>query len=386
MAEAPPPPPPAPEAPALGLLTHLAIKGFKSIRDAKIDLARLNVLIGPNGSGKSNFIGVFKLLRSIVDHRLRQHVAEGGSVGRFLHFGPKTTPRLRIILEFIGGSFSYEALLAPTDDHLLFLAHESYECPEELGYKPQDGATATRKELGSGVFESKLHQEPGNKDFPGTFAIKQLLLACRTYHFHDTSRSSEVKQPARVQDNRSFREDAGNLPAFLHKIQLTDAHSYRTIVQAVRQVAPFFDDFVLAPDEINTGIIRLQWKHRTNDDYFDVASLSDGTLRFICLATLLLQPKPPSVIIIDEPELGLHPSAIVLLAELLRSASQKSQIIVSTQSTTLVNQFQPEDVIVVESHEGASSFRRLTSEGLADWLGDYGLGDLWEKNLIGGRP
>src|SRR2546427_3037694 len=156
--------------------------------------------------------------------------------------------------------------------------------------------------------------------------------------------------------------------------------------ETITQVAPFFNDFALRPDPTPKESIRLEWREKGSDFPFRAAHLSDGTLRFICLATLLLQPTPPSTVLIDEPELGLHPYAITVLASLLKSASTKTQVIVSTQSVPLVNQLQPEDILVVDRAQGQSTFRHLGSEELKDWLEDYGLGDLWEKNLFGGRP
>ena len=114
--------------------------------------------------------------------------------------------------------------------------------------------------------------------------------------------------------------------------------------------------------------------------------LSDGTLRFICLTTALLQPDPPSAIIIDEPELGLHPYAIEILAELIEATARKTQLIVSTQSPALLDYFEPKDIIIVNRKKGASVFERLNKEDLSTWLKDYSLGDLWRKNIIAGGP
>jgi len=151
-------------------------------------------------------------------------------------------------------------------------------------------------------------------------------------------------------------------------------------------VAPFLEDFVLEPLALNQQMIRLEWREKGNDHVFGPGALSDGTLRFICLATLLLQPTLPSTILLDEPELGLHPYAITLLADLLRGASTKTQVIASTQSVSLVNQFEPQDILVVEREDGQSMFKRLEHGAMDAWLEDYGLGELWEKNLLGGRP
>jgi predicted ATPase len=189
-----------------------------------------------------------------------------------------------------------------------------------------------------------------------------------------------------LEDNRILRPDAANLAAFLYRLMQNNPDHYANIVDATRMVAPFLDEFVLEPSRLNQEKIRLEWREKGSDTYFNAFALSDGTLRFICLSTLLLQPILPSTILLDEPELGLHPYAITVLAELLRGAATRTQVIVSTQSVNLVNQFEPADIIVVEREEGQSVFRHLDKAEMGTWLDDYGLGDLWEKNIIGGRP
>ena len=216
--------------------------------------------------------------------------------------------------------------------------------------------------------------------------VVSAMQSWRIYHFHDTSPEAKVKQPCEVHDNRVLKGDASNLAAFLYLLRAQYPDHYRNIVDAVRMVAPFLQDFILEPLALNQQMIRLEWKEKGSDHVFGPSALSDGTLRFACLATLLLQPFLPSTVLLDEPELGLHPYAITLLAELLRSASTKTQVIASTQSTSLVNQFEPQDVLVVEREDGQSVFKRLDKGSMDEWLEDYGLGDLWEKNLLGGRP
>lgn len=210
----------------------------------------------------------------------------------------------------------------------------------------------------------------------------------KIYHFHDTSNSAKVKRTVNLNDNRRLREDASNLAAYLYFLKEKEPAYYRNIVDTVRMVAPFFDDFDLRPNSLNPDKIKLEWRERGSDAYFDANSLSDGTLRFISLVTLLLQPpgRLPSTILLDEPELGLHPYAITILANLLRSAAEHTQVIVATQSVTLVNQFEPDDIIVVDRVKDQSVFVHLGAAEIDSWLDDYGLGDLWEKNVFGGRP
>ncbi|HEX3051727.1 MAG TPA: AAA family ATPase, partial [Aggregatilineaceae bacterium] len=208
----------------------------------------------------------------------------------------------------------------------------------------------------------------------------------KLYQFHDTSESARVKQTGEIGDNAFLRPDAGNLAAFLFMLQEAHPEDYSRIVKAIQMVAPFFDDFNLRPSPLNPNKIQLEWREKGSDDYFNASMLSDGTLRFMCMATLLLQPNLPSTILIDEPELGLHPYAITLLTGLLRSAAAQTQVIVATQSVPLVNQFTPEDIVVVDRLAGQSTFRRLEAAEIENWMDEYGLGDLWEKNVIGGRP
>lgn len=356
-------------------LDRIEIEGFKSIRQLRLDLKPLNVLIGANGAGKSNFISVFGLLRHIVERRLQFYVAQAGGADSILHFGRKQTPTLK--LRFSAGNTGYEATFAPSATDNLVFSLESY-------WHPEPDSSQSQGNYGGGYTESAfvhdaLH-EPDNR------RVLERLQDWRVYHFHDTSASAKVKQTGDIGDNEALRPDASNLAALLFLLRTKYPENYRRIVSTIRLVAPFFDDFRLRPSPFNEQKIQLEWSERNSEAYFNAHALSDGTLRFICLATLLLQPHLPSLILIDEPELGLHPYAIQVLAGLVRSASEKTQVILSTQSVSLVNQFEPEDLVVVDRSNGASVFRRLSAEDTKDWLEGYSLGELWEKNVFGGRP
>jgi predicted ATPase len=360
-------------------LDRISIKGYKSIRELKdMELRSLNVLIGANGSGKTNFISLFTLLRQIVEENLQLYVAQAGGADSLLYFGQKTTDELAIHLTF--GANGYGCTLIPARGDSLIFADE--EC---WFHASRHYAEPYRVNLGSGHKESKLAQavKEGQQVARHTLTAMQ---SWRVYHFHDTGPSAGVKLTSDVNDNRVLHPDASNLAAFLYLLQDQHVEHYRRIVGTVRLVAPFFDDFSLRPSPFNPRKIQLEWREKGADTDFDASYLSDGTLRFMCLATLLLQPNLPATLLIDEPELGLHPYAITVLAGLLRSAATQTQVVVSTQSVPLVNQFQPEDIIVVDREDQQSVFRRLTQANLESWLDEYGMGDLWEKNLLGGRP
>ncbi len=336
----------------------------------------MNILIGANGSGKSNFISLFDLLNQMVGGNFRVSVQRAGGADTFLYFGQKVTDEIRICLTF--GPNAYSCVWIPTADDFLIFADEicyfygrNYLQPFEI-------------HLGTGHRESKL-PEKAKKEGVADYVLDSLK-GWKVYHFHDTSESAHVKKPGDINDNIYLRSDAGNLAAFLYILQKTSSSHYEVIRDTIRLVAPFFDDFLLRPMSENENKIRLEWRERGSDHPFLAHHLSDGTLRFICLATLLLQPKLPSTILIDEPELGLHPYAINVLASLIRSASKRSQLIVSTQSVTLVNQFEAEDLLVVDRKDHATTIERVDPEKLTEWLEDYALGDLWEKNVLGGRP
>jgi len=197
-----------------------------------------------------------------------------------------------------------------------------------------------------------------------------------------------MRKTGKVDDNHFLRPDGSNLASFLYYLQETQQESYGLIRRTIQRLAPFFDDFRLQPLRLKPDDIKLEWRHRNSDQYFDASSLSDGTLRFIVLATLFLQPAiyRPSAILVDEPELGLHPYAIGLLASLVKQASVDTQVIISTQSSLLLDHFQPEDVLVANRVDGGTQITRPDPAQLAAWLDEYSLGQLWEKGEIGGRP
>jgi len=361
-------------------LDTLTVTNFKSIREQTLRLGALNVFIGGNGSGKSNLIGVFRLLREIVDQNLAAYTLRKGGADALLHFGRRTSRVMTLSLSFSETeqtSNSYFVTLIGTDLDTLVIGDEiaSYH-DNTRPHRPDHQATAF------GTRESKLRDhvdEPAPK-------VLQDVESYRIYHFHDTSEHAAMKGTNDVEDNRYLRPHAENLAAFLYLLQEKHPEHMSNIRHTVRQIAPFFDDFRLNPLRLNEGKIRLEWKEVGSEAYFNASSLSDGTLRFICLATLLLQPDLPGMILLDEPELGLHPAAIHMLASLLQSAAERTQVMVATQSVTLVNQFEPKDVWTVDREGQQSVFRHLSDADMASWLEDYSLGELWEKNVLGARP
>lgn len=360
-------------------LQRLKITNFKSIREQELALGPLNVFIGGNGSGKSNLIQVFRFLKEIVNRNLSQYTQVKGGCDTLLHFGRRQSPTLNIELEFGEGDTSnaYSISLRPTDTSLLLIASETAYYHEKKKYSTPYDFNIAHTGWESGL-RNHRHICPQG--------ILEDLESYRVYHFHDTSDTAAVKGLADVDDNAFLRPQAENLSAFLYWLQQRKPEHFALIQDTIRQIAPFFDSFRLKPSKLNEGKIRLEWSEGGSDTYFNAHSLSDGTLRFICLTTLLLQPHLPPLVLLDEPELGLHPAAIKLLSDLLASAATRTQIIAATQSVTLVNQITPDEVWAVDRVGAESVFRHLSEEDRSDWLDEYALGEIWEKNLVGARP
>ncbi len=353
-------------------LQTLTLKGFKSIRAIEeLPFADINIVLGPNGAGKSNFVGFFPFIARLAREELQDYVAKQGGIEKVLFFGPSNTSQLRVY--FRSDLSEYSATLEPTSDGGLFFANE--ECSVH-GYGRSIGVPRQ--------FETQLRRTDAAAEIPRY--IYEPIENWRVYHFHDTSAFAPLRSLSRLTEPERLDADGGNLAAFLYYLQEKHPDILTGVSDALRRVAPFFGGFVLRPEALNPDTIRLRWRHRGRDPLFDVSDLSDGTLRFVALAALLLQPDPPSTIVLDEPELGLHPAALAELAALMHEIAPRVQIIAATQSPTFANHFGWRDVIMVDRVDDASTFRRLTEAEVAPWASDHGIGDMWERNLIGGRP
>lgn len=362
-------------------IDYLTIKGFKSIQDLEdLRLHSLNVLIGANGVGKSNFVDYFRMLGEMVEGRLQHWTTQQGGADRILSYGIKETERVQSFIKFGLNGYLFE--LDPTVEGGFSFANE------KLFF---DGPYYGKKwiSLGGGHKEAELKQryEYSSNGSEADYCYSSIA-NWKVFHFHDTSDRAGVKRWGAVQDNDYLRSDASNLAAYLYHLSTEHPQVLEQIRRTVRLAIPVFDDFVFKPRELKTQEqqVNLQWRQKNSDYVLWPSQLSDGSIRFICLVAALLQPEPPSTIIIDEPELGLHPYAITLLGALLRSASNRMQVIVSTQSVALLNEFEIEDLIVVDREESGTVCKRLDEAEFTSWLEDYSIGELWQKNILGGRP
>ncbi len=347
----------------------------------------ITVLVGPNGAGKSTVTSFFDLLNFMTTSALQEYVGRQGGANSLLHYGAKRTPVMHAKLEFEDEDAQRRSeyridLAYAADDSVIFTG-------ETTEYHQAGHAQPRVELLGAGHRESALRDsaEGGNN-------TSRVLLAplsrCRSYHFHDTSETARIRQSAYVEDNRYVRSDAGNLAAFLYGLKRNEATQpyYERIERTVQLAFPQLKAFSLEPRQHNENTILLNWYACGYADYLlGPHQISDGALRFAALTTLLLQPPEnlPSLIVLDEPELGLHPHAIALLAEMLRGAAANAQVLVATQSPVLVNFFDLSQIRPIEHRKGRSVILDLDPKAYEEWLDEYSTGELWEKNIIGGN-
>ncbi|KAA6335536.1 Chromosome partition protein Smc [termite gut metagenome] len=365
-------------------LKKITISGYKSISPDKpvtIELEDINILLGANGSGKSNIISFFKMLNYMMTGSFQLFVAKTGTSQVFLHYGSKRTSAIKGELYFENSTHydNYTFQLTHVDPDQLIITSE------EIVWGEKDRETAQTLRLNTNFKESALINNTND-----TIAIiRKILSNCKVYQFHDSSPESPIRQSSSINTANYLQAEGDNLASFLYLLKKEYVSNYNKIVSYIKLIMPQFKDFYLEPNK--GGYVMLNWVDISLNDYvLPPQQFSDGTIRFIALATLLLQPATmmPKVIIMDEPELGLHPYAINQLAEMIKEAAKHTQIIVATQSPGLVDEFTANQVTIVERDEedDCTIVNRLKEEQLEEWLKEYSLSELWDKNVIGGRP
>lgn len=370
-------------------LKSIELKGFKSI-DAEgqtIELGPVTVMLGANGAGKSNLVSFFKMLNYMTTGALQQYVADQGFADSLLYFGAKVTSEVSACLRFEDAKAKDEYSFALGRDATgrLFLQDET------IVYHLRGRQNPQTRNLGGGVRESQLKECADSGD-QTCQVVCGLLSQCQVFQFHDTSTTAKIRGEGYIDDARFLRSDAGNLAAFLRGLKKREGGKryYDRIVRHIRLMVSQFSDFHLEPSPDNPNYVRLNWLETGSEYLFGPHQLSDGSLRFMALTTLFMQPPNlrPRVIIVDEPELGLHPAAISSLAGMVKAAATATQVILATQSSRLVDEFTADQVMIVERDEKRprTLFRRLNEKVLTEWLERYCLSDLWEKNVLGGRP
>jgi predicted ATPase len=348
-------------------VSRVKISGYKSIENCNLKLRDLNVIIGANGGGKTNFIDFFQLLNHIFGRKLQEYVVKSCGPDEILRFGRDVTPQLSG--EIVVGSRQYGFALSPAPDGRMAFADE-FISNEEF----------QNRHVGSGHFETLINE----------YDEKFSRVKCRVFHFQDLGRSSKIMQPQPLDaDNMMLSHDAGNLAPHLYYLRENYKKSYDVIVKRVRVVAPYFIDFSF---NIYGGgsqeMVELKWLERGCDTPHNVRNFSTGTLSFACLMTVLKSPREirDDIIVLDQPDLNLHPTGLRIFANMLKVAKNYMQIIISTNSSEMLNQFEVEDLIVADRSGGATFLSRISRDEIDEWAEHCTLSQIWENNIIGGRP
>ena len=371
------------------MIESIRIRGFRSLADVQIsNMSNATVLIGANGSGKSNFVRFFEMLRWMIYSRLREFVAIQGGADDQLFGGNARTPRMEadIKIRTDYGLIEFNFALSYAQPDRFIFTDEQFRVT--VGDIPMDPQSVF---LGSAHTEANIvtaaYSDPTTDVTQVTAsAVAGMLRAIAIYQFHDTSNSSAFKKMCDLSDNLVLRTDGGNLAAILHRLQRQDIRRYDLICRQIGRILPGFDRFELEDDY---GKVLLRWKAKWTDKTFGAHLTSDGSLRLFALVTLLNLPSEmlPSIILLDEPELGLHHAAISLIGGMIKSLSTERQIILATQSPLLVSSFDLGEIVVLDLQDGRTEFTRPSSSDYQRWLDDsFTTGDLWQKNLLGGRP
>ena len=370
-------------------LESIQIRGFRSLADVRLDaLPNVTVLIGANGSGKSNLFRFFEMCSWMLrSGKLAEFVARQGGADDQLFGGREVTPQIQasISIRTEQGRNDYRFSLAWAQPDRLIFTDESFrfsrwDFPDEADWQ----------QLGSAHSEARIvdaAQDRYSRVNPNTArTVRYLLSSCAVYQFHDTSERSRFKQLWDADDYRQLRSDGGNLAAVLLQLEREDPRRYELICRQIARILPGFDCFDLVEQY---GKVALRWQRKGVGKTYGAHLTSDGSLRFFALVTLLNLPREmmPNVVLLDEPELGLHPAAVELIGHMIAKVGHDRQVILATQSPALVDLFDLEQIVVLDLDDGRTVCRQLDRDEYRVWLeDDYTAGELWNMNVLEGRP
>ena len=381
--------------------SELQVGGYRRLRQVELRLAPLNVLIGANGVGKSSVLDVVDLLAASAEGSLENTISEAGGISSLLTLDGRTDSlrlslqqpttgsaqplkyELDISREGVGYGIRREQL---TQQQNLLLPDPFKFIDSKAGhvfYHDPVGKSLIRPNWDYKATETALSQVPRMYQTPEKF--RQLLASSSAlYHSLDVSFRAPVRLPQPLQPANTPGNDGSDLLPCLYTMRETNRDRWEAVEDALRVAFPTFERLDFPPAA--AGRLTLAWKDKDFTQPIYPHQLSEGTLRFLWLATLLQSPGLPAVTLIDEPEVSLHPEMLRLLAGLLREASGRAQLIVATHSDRFVRFLQPEELVVCDlAEDGGMLVRRASDLDLDGWLADYALDELWSMGRLGGR-
>ena len=397
------------------MFDHIEIERFRSFRHVELDIPSLAVLIGPNGSGKSNFLDLLFLMAEAARGGLAEGVASRGGFDNLafkgdpgdiflaLRFQPKgvfeeekDAITFKLKLKKVGPNCRVWFEQVSKAPRLPF-----HHAPLMVMHRDKDGCMF--RSIKTGMREEVVENEEGKalesdselaisqvKDqekYPTPYKLLRLLQEWTLYENINVGFDAPVRQPSLLRPTMRLAPKGNNLASVLYSMQQQHPAIWKEIEEILETAYANFHSITFPP-EGGDGKVLLRWWERPyeKESGFSANLLSDGTLKFLCLIAILKSPDPPPLVCIDEPELGLHPDWIKLVAELMQSAASRTQLVVTTHSPQLVAKLSPDQVIVAEKVDGETQLKRLSEEKLKNWLEEFNLGDLWVAGHFGGRP
>lgn len=386
-------------------LSTLCVQNYRSLVDIRLALRDLMVVIGPNGVGKTALLEVLQLLQRGSQQELNGFLESQGGFQAVLNHqkGLGESPRLEVKLEVDVQSeqssapmnYSFE-LVGKQVGYVIDLERLEWQYDpraenpfryidahyDRLYYADPAGTGMVRPDWDYTRLELALAQVP--KMYRQPEALRSMLASTRHYSFLDVSPRAVVRLPQSLTPATRPGPNGENLYSALHNLRASHYDTYERIAALLQQGFPDFGRIEFPV--VGAGQVTLAWYDRGDKDPFYPNQLSEGTLRFLWLITTLLAPPSPAVVLLDEPEVSLHPELLKLLAALLQDASQSGQIVVATHSPDLIRWLQPEEVLIAEKEEGRTRLTWADELDLGEWLAEYTLRDLWLMGNLGGRP
>lgn len=376
---------------------NIIIKGFRRLLDVNLELRPLTVMIGANGAGKTSILDVFSLLSASADGKLDEKLSELGGFDALRTFNKAQMISFYLSMTVPNyNPLEYELMLA--------LKGQEYEIrAETLCQKKTDGPIPFKHidSVGSDIryfevkenkllrpnweykpFETSLSQVP--KMFQEPEEFRQMLTSTTHYHSLDVSPNAPVRRPQQMRPAKLPGKAGEDLVSCLYYLRETDRDRFEAIEDALKASFPGFVRLDFPP--VAAGTIAMTWKDSNFSHPFYTHQLSEGTLRFLWLATLLQSPGLTAVTLLDEPEVSLHPEMLSLLAGLMQEASQRTQLIVATHSDRLVRFLKPSEVVVMGiEDDGCAKMTRADQMDIDKWLKDYSLDQVWDMGLLEDR-
>lgn len=378
---------------------RITIEGYRRLFNVQIDMRDrpLTVMIGANGVGKTSLLEIFSLLAASANAQLANKISELGglpdiitrdranSITISLSMSVPGYAPLDYQLEVALKGFTYEIALETLTQQNNRHALEPLKYIESRGldviYFNTEDRALLRPNWDHNPLETSLAQVP--KMYQEPEKLRKRLASCTFYGALNVA----PKSPRLPQSMRPASLPGANgedLVSCLYYLRETDPERFEIIEDTLTAAFPDFERLGFPP--VAAGTITMTWKDKNFSKPIYMHQLSEGTLRFIWLITLLQSPGLTAVTLIDEPEVSLHPELLRLLADMMREASQKTQLIVATHSDRLIRFLKPEEVLVCDAEDGLTTMRWGDSFNLEHWLEEYSLDQVWAMNLMGGRP